>query len=112
MDQLSGAPGRGALGRGVQLSGVYDPTIESAGGLTVDTPLGPVDLVAVDHILSGRRAPLTPADRAYVLERVRTDYPSLTAAAAALGISRDAVERAASRARAATRARVSVGAAA
>jgi hypothetical protein len=100
MDHLIGAPGRGALGRGVQLSGAYDPRIESAGGLTVDTLLGPVDLVAVGHILAGRRVPLTPADRAYVLERVPTDYPSLTAAAAALGITRDSVERAATRARA------------
>lgn len=100
MDQLIGVPGRGALGRGVLLSGAYDPTVESAGGFTVDTPFGPVDLVAVDRILSGRRVPLTPADRAYVLERVPTDYPSLTAAAAALGITRDSVERAATRARA------------
>lgn len=99
MAHLIGAPGRGALGRSVQLSGVYNPS-QPSDGLTIDTPLGPVDLVAVGHVLAGRRVPLTPADRAYVLEQVPTDYPSLTAAAAALGITRDSVERAATRARA------------
>lgn len=100
MDQLIGAPRRGSLGRGVQLSGVYDPTVESAGGLTVDTPLGPVDLVAVACILRGRRVPLTPADRAYVLEHVPADWESLATVGAALGITRGSVERAATRARA------------
>jgi hypothetical protein len=99
MSHLIGVPGRGAPCRGVQLSGAYDPAIESAGGLTIDTPLGPVDLVAVDRALSGRRVPLTPADRAYVLEHVPTDYPALEAAAAALGITRAGVERAVTRAR-------------
>lgn len=100
MSNLIGVPGRGSLGRGVQLSGVYDPSIESAGGLTVDSPLGPVDLVAVGHVLAGRRVPLTPADRAYVLEHVPADWASLTTVGAALGITRSSVERAATRARA------------
>lgn len=99
MDHLIGVPGRGArTARSVRLSGAYDPD-QPSDGLTLDTPLGPVDLVAVDRILSGRAVPLTPADRAYVLGRVRPDYPSLTAAAMALGITRDSVARAVDRAR-------------
>lgn len=35
-------------------------------GLTLDTPAGPVDLVAVDRALSGERIELTTAEHAYV----------------------------------------------
>jgi len=42
----------------------YDPSIPSD-GLTVDTELGPVDLVAVVRKLAGRPVELTWAERKY-----------------------------------------------
>ena len=45
---------------------VYDPAIESD-GLTLDTPLGPVDLVAVQRVLDGHPiAELTRAEMDYL----------------------------------------------
>lgn len=49
---------------------VYDPTIESD-GLTLDTPLGPVDLVAVQRVLDGHPVEaLTEAEMTEVLRRL------------------------------------------
>jgi hypothetical protein len=47
---------------------VYDPSIESD-GLTLDTPLGPVDLVAVRRVLDGHPIDaLTEAEMTYLAE--------------------------------------------
>jgi hypothetical protein len=72
----------------------YDILIPSD-GLTVDTPLGPVDLVAVHRVVTGRPHPLTPAEHAWIRERqphgarraaartLGTGYPALLRALAA-----------------------------
>lgn len=96
MHQLIDVPGRARPVQGVQLSGAYDPRIESA-GLTLDTPLGPVDLVAIERAKSGRPTPLTPADYAYLL--AHHDGHGITATAVALGIRGDSMRRAIDRAR-------------
>jgi hypothetical protein len=45
---------------------VYDPAIASD-GLTLDTPAGPVDLIAIERVLAGRPGdPLTEAEYAYL----------------------------------------------
>lgn len=46
-------------------AGAWDPSIESV-GLTVDTALGPVDLVVIARHRAGRRVTLTTAERAYL----------------------------------------------
>lgn len=49
---------------------VYDPAIESD-GLTLDTPLGPVDLVAVQRVLDGHPIDgLTEAEMTYLAGRL------------------------------------------
>jgi hypothetical protein len=48
--------------------GLYDPAVLSD-GLTVDTALGPVDLVAVDRVLRGHSGSLTEAERAWIVNR-------------------------------------------
>jgi hypothetical protein len=48
-------------------------------GLTIDTPHGPVDLVAVDRALAGERLHLTYAEHKYVAALIRAHlavYPS------------------------------------
>lgn len=52
-----------------RLPGQYNPRIASA-GLTVDTDLGPVDQVAVEHALSGRPVSLNLAERREVEGRL------------------------------------------
>jgi hypothetical protein len=59
---------------------VYDPAIESD-GLTLDTPLGPVDLVAVQRVLDGHQVEtLTEAEMTYLADtlghapRLRNGY--------------------------------------
>lgn len=57
---------------------VVDVSIASD-GLTVDTPYGPVDLIAVGRALGGERVYLTRAEHHYVAARVRAGlavYPS------------------------------------
>lgn len=49
-------------------AGLYDPAIASD-GLTMDTPLGPVDLVAVERAARGHTVALTEAERAWVVNR-------------------------------------------
>lgn len=43
----------------------FDPSVESD-GLTLDTPDGPVDLIAIEHAQAGRPVTLTPAELAYL----------------------------------------------
>lgn len=77
-----------------RLSGVFDPAIESAGSLTIDTPLGPVDLVAVDRARRGWPTPLTPADRDYLYQTTPLGSPVLHRIAEAMGISHNAADMA------------------
>lgn len=83
--------------RSLRLSGVYDPD-QASEGLTIDTPLGPVDLVAVARVRRGLPTPLTLADHAYLL-RVMGGPDDYRAAAVALGITADGVSLACRRAR-------------
>jgi hypothetical protein len=49
---------------------VYDPHVASD-GLTLDTPLGPVDLVAVQRVLDGHKVEaLTEAEMTYLADTV------------------------------------------
>ena len=61
----------------------YDPQVPSD-GLTVDTPQGPVDLVAVARKLDGRPVELTWAERKYAaaLRRQRQAVRAATRTAA------------------------------
>ncbi len=68
------------------LSGVYVPGVPSD-GLTLDTPAGPVDLVAVERITAGVRTPAGPAERAYVLDLILDGRAQLTRCAAGLRVS-------------------------
>lgn len=57
---------------------LFDASIASD-GLTVDTPHGPVDLIAVERALAGERLYLTRAEHKYVAALVRAHlavYPS------------------------------------
>ena len=60
----------------------HDPQIASD-GLSVDTALGPVDLVAVDRKLRGFEVELTEAEQAWILHR--QGYGARRRAAEALG---------------------------
>jgi hypothetical protein len=56
----------------------FEPAVESD-GLTLDTPHGPVDLVAVERALAGERLHLTYAEHRHVAALVRAHlavYPS------------------------------------
>lgn len=82
----------------------YDPTIASAGGFTIDTARGPVDLVAVQRARNGLRTPLTPADRAYLISALPVcNRGAAELAAAGMGIQLSAVLRAMTRSHAAAR---------
>ena len=48
--------------------GLFNPAVTSD-GLTVDSPLGPVDLVAVDRKIRGFDVELTPAEHAWITRR-------------------------------------------
>jgi hypothetical protein len=48
--------------------GPWDPDVESD-GLTVDTPLGPVDLVVIDRVIRGHHHALTLAEDAWLHRR-------------------------------------------
>lgn len=84
-------------GRDTLASGVYDPDVASD-GLTIDTPTGPIDLVAIDRALAGRRVALTPTERHYAVTLARTTA-ALRALSVALGLHPETVERAVYRAR-------------
>jgi hypothetical protein len=64
-------------------TGLWDPSIESL-GLTEDTDLGPVDLVAIARHRAGRRVTLTTAERAYLAANRPTSLLS-----GVLGLARD-----------------------
>jgi hypothetical protein len=68
-------------------------------GLTVDTPLGPVDLVAVERVRSGVYVRLTRAEEAWLNEHLDYNYQRAELVAEALGITRDSVLRRIDRAR-------------
>jgi hypothetical protein len=44
----------------------FDPSVASD-GMTIDTALGPVDLIAIERARAGRPVTLTPAEAAYLL---------------------------------------------
>jgi hypothetical protein len=94
MEQRNRVPDQG---RSLRLSGVYDPD-QISDGLTLDTPSGPVDLVAVGRVRRGFPTPLTPADRAYLL-RIMGGPDDYQAAAVALRITPGAVSLACRRLR-------------
>lgn len=48
-----------------EITGLLEDRIESD-GLTIDTPAGPVDLVAIERALSGAHLDLTHAERVYL----------------------------------------------
>lgn len=78
-----------------------DIAIESD-GLTVDTPHGPADLVAVERLLAGQPTPATLADTTLAYRLAKGG--KITAArpiARALGVCTSTVERGIERARAA-----------
>lgn len=81
----------------------FDPAIESA-GLTVDTPAGPVDLVAVERARVGYPVSLTRADRKFLFAELRPVLEDMIPAAAALGVDPFSVQRAVIRRRAEIRA--------
>jgi hypothetical protein len=61
---------------------LFDAALEPelpSDGLTIDTPHGPVDLVAVDRALAGERLHLTYAEHKYIAALIRAHlavYPS------------------------------------
>lgn len=82
----------------------YDPTVDSA-GLTIDTPRGPVDLVAVARVRCGVSTALTPAERAYLISSLpECNRGAAELVAVATGVQLSAVLRAMTRSHAAARA--------
>jgi hypothetical protein len=69
--------------------------------MTIDSPRGPVDLVAVERVLSGIPAALTVADLGYLYTHLHQATAPLDAIAAALGVRFESVKRQAERARSA-----------
>lgn len=76
----------------------YDRSVPSA-GLTVDSPAGPVDTVAVDRIRQGHRVPLTIADNRWLDDSLSYDRTQVRVVAEGLGVSLDAVMQRVARAR-------------
>lgn len=81
----------------------YQPEVESD-GLTIDTPSGPVDLVAVERIQEGRPTPVTKADVHYLIGQLPDGLArNIEPLSAGLGITHDAVKRALERHKSAAR---------
>jgi hypothetical protein len=76
--------------------GLYNPAVPSD-GLTVDTPLGPVDLVAVHRKASGFDVSLTVAEQAWITHRQRNG--ARREAAGVLGVGYAGLLRALARTR-------------
>ena len=76
--------------------GLYDPAVESD-GLTLDTALGPVDLVAIERALSGRPVDLTAAEVAYLFTRLAPTRAAAAPVAAALAMPESTVRERARR---------------
>lgn len=75
-------------------TGAYDPSVPSDGA-TLDTDRGPVDIVAVHRALLGIPTALTQADAAYAVSLLPVSYgTAVEVAAAGLGITPEAVQRA------------------
>lgn len=82
----------------------YDPAVPSD-GLTLDTPRGPVDLVAVARALLGIPTPLTQADTAHIVSLLpATHGTAVDNAARGMQITSAAVQRSVVRLHAAQRA--------
>lgn len=64
----------------------FNPKVPSL-GLTLTTPWGPVDLVAIERAVSGHSVTLDPADEAWLRERIHYSY-GRRLAADVLGIDR------------------------
>lgn len=64
----------------------YNPKVASR-GLTLTTPWGPVDLVAIERTVRGHSVPLDPADEAWLRNRTCSSY-GRRVAAELLGIDR------------------------
>lgn len=82
--------------------GLYDPCVESD-GLTIDTDLGPVDLVAIERARSGRPVDLTAAEVAYLFAQLPATLPAARPVAAALDLNAYTVRDRARRALTATK---------
>jgi hypothetical protein len=83
----------------------YDPAVPSD-GLTLDTDRGPVDLVAVWHVMNGVPVRLTDADEAYVVGLIAASPGMVvTPVARAMRKSNETLKRAVDRRRAADCAR-------
>ena len=81
----------------------YDVTVHSE-GLTIDTPRGPVDLVAVRRARAGVRTALTPAERAYLVSTLPAyNRGAVELAAVGMGVQLPALLRAMTRSHAAAR---------
>ena len=81
----------------------YHPDVPSD-GLTLDTPHGPVDLVAVQRVLDRRPTPVSVADVRYAITQLPDGHTEhVEPLAVGLGITTDAVQRALERHKAATR---------
>jgi hypothetical protein len=90
------APTRPASKPAARTGGRYDPAVPSD-GLTVDTALGPVDLVAVHRKTRGLDVTLTEAETAWITHRQR--HGARREAARALGTGYDGLLRALARTR-------------
>lgn len=86
----SAPPARGRAHSGTGTAGLYDPAIRSD-GLTVDTPLGPVDTVAIERALAGRPVDLTAAEVAYLFAHMTPAHDMVRPVATALNLHPDTV---------------------
>ena len=75
---------------------LYDAAVASD-GLTLDTPFGPVDTVAIERALSGRPVDLTAAEVAYLFTRLAPTRTETTPVAAALSMPESTVRHRARR---------------
>ena len=69
---------------------LWDTSVPSA-GLTLDTILGPVDLVAVRRALHGETVELTVAELVFLLDHLGTEHDRVAPVARALGRHPDSV---------------------
>lgn len=69
---------------------LYDANVASD-GLTLDTPFGPVDTVAIERALSGRPVDLTAAEVAYLFTRLAPTRTATAPVAAALAMPESTV---------------------
>jgi hypothetical protein len=77
---------------------IYDRAVTSS-GMTLDTPRGPVDLVAVERVLGGHYAPLTRADDTHLSDQLTGSWDQAAWVSEALGVDMLSVLRRVDRAR-------------